>query len=171
MKVRQKAGHNTRAQRRWIMKAGLKEVSDGGSRRERSERSDSPSGGAVEIPAIARRRQFTTEYKLRILAEVDECSEPGQCAAIARREGIYSSTISKWKEWRDRMQHQDDQQTGTRPASDQNTTRNQLRKLQRENERLKLRLKKTEGLIELQKKAFELLGDLNQDDRNNVNNS
>lgn len=153
------------------MSTGLVEVSDGGSRRERSERSDSPSGGAVEMPAIARRRQYTTEYKLRILSEIDECSESGQCAAIARREGIYSSTISKWKEWRNRMQHQDDEQPEKARSSEAKVSRNEFRKLQRENARLKLRLKKTEGLIDLQKKAFELLGDLNQDEGNSANNS
>lgn len=153
------------------MDIGLREVSEAGSWSERSERSDSASGDAVEIPAIARRRQYTTAYKLRILAEIDECSEPGQCAAIARREGIYSSTISKWKEWRNRMQHQNDEQPEKKRSSEAKVSRNEFRKLQRENARLKLRLKKTEGMIELQKKALELLEDLNPDDESSANNS
>jgi len=153
------------------MDTGLMKVSDGESQRERSERGDFPSGGAVEVPAIARRRQYTTEYKLKILAEIDACPEPGQCAAIARREGIYSSTISKWKEWRNRMQHQDDEQPKKKHSPEAKVSRNEFRKLQRENARLKLRLKKTEGLIDLQKKALELLEDMNPDDESSENNS
>lgn len=69
------------------------------------------------------------------------------------------------------MQHQDDEQPEKTRSSEAKVSRNEFRKLQRENARLKLRLKKTEGLIDLQKKAFELLGDLNQDEGNSANNS
>ena len=69
------------------------------------------------------------------------------------------------------MQHQDDEQPEKKRSSEVKVSRNEFRKLQRENARLKLRIKKTEGLIDLQKKALELLDDLNQDDGNSANNS
>ena len=69
------------------------------------------------------------------------------------------------------MQHQDDVQPEKKRSSEAKVSRNEFRKLQRENARLKLRLKKTEGMIELQKKALELLEDLNPDDESNANNS
>jgi transposase len=115
----------------------------------------------VDIPVVTRRRQFTAAYKLRILNEIEASSEPGHCASIARREGLYSSTITKWREWRTRMEQNNTDGTGKRAKSKgPKVNRNQLRKLERENQRLKLKLKKTEGLIELQKKALELLEDL-----------
>jgi transposase-like protein len=43
------------------------------------------------------RRDFTDEYKERILRELDACSERGQVGALLRREGLYSSQISDWR--------------------------------------------------------------------------
>ncbi len=42
--------------------------------------------------------------------------------------------------------------------------RNELKRKDREIERLKLRLKRTEGMVDLQKKALSLLEDMNQED-------
>ena len=46
----------------------------------------------------------------------------------------------------------------------------EYQKLQAENLRLKLRIQRVEGLLDLQKKAFELLGEMNPDDRKSENN-
>ena len=40
-----------------------------------------------EVKVKPERRQFTAEYKLRILKEADNCIEPGQIGALLRREG------------------------------------------------------------------------------------
>ena len=50
----------------------------------------------------AKRRQFSAEYKLRILAEADECTRRGSIGALLRREGLYSSHLDKWRKQRDR---------------------------------------------------------------------
>lgn len=55
-----------------------------------------------EVLPKAERRQFSAEYKLRVLAEADRCSEPGQIGALLRREGLYSSHLSKWRQQRER---------------------------------------------------------------------
>lgn len=47
------------------------------------------------------RRRFPTEYKLRILREIDAASEPGEIGEILRREGLYSQIISVWRRQRD----------------------------------------------------------------------
>jgi transposase-like protein len=47
------------------------------------------------------RRRFTAEYKLRILREADRCTESGQLGALLRREGLYSSHLSTWRQQRD----------------------------------------------------------------------
>jgi hypothetical protein len=48
--------------------------------------------------------------------------------------------------------------------------RKEFQKLQAENLRLKLRIQRVEGLLDLQKKAFELLGEMNRDDHKSEKN-
>ena len=54
-----------------------------------------------EVPAKARRRTFTAKYKLEILTEADGCSKPGEIGKLLRREGLYSSHLSKWRDQRE----------------------------------------------------------------------
>ena len=49
-----------------------------------------------EVPGKPRRRQFSAEYKLRILREAEACGE-GELGALLRREGLYSSHLSVWR--------------------------------------------------------------------------
>ncbi len=46
------------------------------------------------------RRRFTAEQKLRILDEVDACTERGQVAAILRREGLFAPQLGAWRRQR-----------------------------------------------------------------------
>jgi transposase len=48
-----------------------------------------------------RRRSFTAEYKLQILAEYDALDEPGAKGALLRREGLYSSHLVEWRRARE----------------------------------------------------------------------
>ncbi len=102
-----------------------------------------------EVAAVARRRKFSDQYKLSILTEIEE--NPGSTGAIVRREGLYSSHITDWRRWRDRVT------TEKKPTSKNKQMHNEMAKLQRENSRLAMKLKKAETLIELQKKTSELL--------------
>ena len=56
----------------------------------------------TEICVNKRRRRFSKEFKLRILKEIDESTKPGQIGAILRREGLYSSNITTWREQMER---------------------------------------------------------------------
>ena len=56
---------------------------------------------APELPDKPRRRSFTAEYKLRIVAEYDACAGDGDKGALLRREGLYSSHIVEWRRARD----------------------------------------------------------------------
>ncbi len=56
----------------------------------------------VEVTAKARRRRFTAEYKRRILAETDACTKAGEIGALLRREGLYSSILTKWRVMQER---------------------------------------------------------------------
>ena len=53
-----------------------------------------------EVPEKKPRRKFTAKYKLRILAGADACSQPGQMGALLRREGLYSSNLTTWRQQR-----------------------------------------------------------------------
>jgi len=55
----------------------------------------------TEVIARPASRRFTKEEKLRILEELDRAPH-GEKRAILRREGIYSSTTSKWRKQRAR---------------------------------------------------------------------
>ena len=119
-----------------------------GARRE----SASPGLGRAtdpEVVPMAKRRQHSAKYKLKILAEID--ATPGKTGLILRREGLYSSYLAKWRQWRDEVSMQ------KKPTSENKQMHNEMAKLKRENARLTLELQKAEGIIELQKKASELL--------------
>ncbi len=53
------------------------------------------------MTAKACRRQFTAEYKRKVLAEAEACTKPGEIGALLRREGLYSSHLVEWRRARD----------------------------------------------------------------------
>jgi transposase len=59
-----------------------------------------------EPPDRPRRRRFSAEYKMTILAEFDACVGDGDKGALLRREGLYSSQIQDWRQARDRAAEQ-----------------------------------------------------------------
>jgi transposase-like protein len=112
-----------------------------------------------EVVPLAQRRRFTAQEKLRIVAAAEACTEPGEIGALLRREGIYSSYLSRWRLARDRGQLTElgPQQRGPKPAPDGALAR-EMARLQRENKQLKARLDQAETIIEVQKKLSTLLG-------------
>jgi len=112
-----------------------------------------------EVIPVARRRRFTTEYKFSVLEEADQCTEPGQIGLLLRREGLYSNSLYNWRKWRDKLNHKKDES-----QSSVKDLRNENVRLKRANVRLHLKLKKADALLDLQKKASEILqmADLNE---------
>jgi transposase len=107
----------------------------------------------TEVIATAQRRQYSTEYKERILNEIDQAREPGAAGEIMRREGLYSQLISKWRA----------QRKAGFPASRQRGPQakpqaGEIARLKQENERLRAKLARAETIIEVQKKVSLLLG-------------
>ena len=103
-----------------------------------------------EVLPRAKRRQFSAGYKLRVLQEVDDCSEAGQIGALLRREGLYSSQLSEWRRAREagQLQALSGQKRG-RKAEAQAT---EMATLRRENEQLKAQLVQADLIIAAQKK-------------------
>jgi transposase-like protein len=110
-----------------------------------------------EVLPRAERRQYAAQYKLRILEEVERCTERGQIGALLRREGLYSSHLSKWRRQRaeGQLQALSPQKRGRKV---QEVGVEELTRLQRENERLRARLEQAEMIIDVQKKLSRLLG-------------
>lgn len=115
------------------------------------------SKSETEVVVRPKRRQHTAEYKLRILGELDECAGKGEVGEILRREGLYSSLISKWREQREQgsLNGLGGQRRG--PKVDPNAA--ELARLQRENKRLKEKLERAELIIDVQKKVARLIGE------------
>lgn len=109
-----------------------------------------------QVTPKAERRRFSAEYKLRILAEADGCTERGAIGALLRREGLYASHLEKWRRQRERgaLRGLTTQRRG-RKVDAQAT---EFARLRRENEALQARLEQAETIIEVQKKLSTLLG-------------
>jgi transposase len=114
------------------------------------------AGTKTEVIAKAKRRQHPAEYKLRILREIDECQGSGEVGALLRREGLYSSLVSKWREQRERGSLTGLSGHRRGPKVDPNAA--ELARLQRENRRLKEQLERAELIIDVQKKVAQLVG-------------
>lgn len=129
---------------------------------ERSEPSASAGGSLAatrptEVPAVAKRRQFTAAYKLRILQEAAACRAPGELGALLRREGLYSSHLSSWRaqQRQGALAALSDVKRGRKAAPRE---AKEIERLLRENARLQRRLDQAERIIEIQKKVSEILG-------------
>ena len=57
-------------------------------------------GGVSPRSERPKRRRFSAEYKLKIVAKY-EAAEPGEKGALLRREGLYSSHVVEWRRARD----------------------------------------------------------------------
>lgn len=125
-----------------------------------------------EVVKKSVRRRFTAEYKLRILQEADTCSQRGQISMLLCREGLSSSHLTTWRRQREQGQLQaltdDKRGRKARPSCSLNTKSEWLRQgsqelraeneqLHQENQRLAQRLKQAELMLDIQKKASEIL--------------
>jgi transposase-like protein len=109
-----------------------------------------------EVEEKARRRQFTADYKLRILREADACVGDGDIGALLRREGLYFSHLSAWRRQRDEIARAE--LSSRKPGRKARRVDSHMKELERDNARLRRQLKKAEVLLDIQKKASELLG-------------
>ena len=111
-----------------------------------------------EVLAKAQRRRFSAEYKLRILEEADRCKEPGAVGALLRREGLYSSHLADWRKARREgalgalKKRRGPKGKRNDPVAQENE------RLRKENARLVRELEQAKVILEIQKKASEILG-------------
>ena len=113
-----------------------------------------------EVPARARTRTWSASFKARILAEYEACDKAGK-GALLRREGLYTSLISAWRQQRDQGALQGLAKPAGRAPADP---------VDRDNARLRARVARLEAdldkarrVIEVQGKLSALLGQLATD--------
>jgi len=131
-----------------------------GKKKKVTRSSVSSSSDAVPDPEVvqrAKRRFFTTGYKLRILNAADGCKQ-GEIGALLRREGLYSSNLSTWRRQRERGEL--GQKKRGRPGIDPKVK--EVARLRAQNARLAVKLEQAETIIEVQKKLSVLLGLTNE---------
>jgi transposase len=109
------------------------------------------------------KRSWPAQYKLQILAEIEAAKESGEItvAEICRREGLYSSLISEWRNQRDQgaLAGLTDNKRG-RPKKD--PTKAELARLRADNERLRDELGTANELIEAQGKVSALMQEMSR---------
>lgn len=109
---------------------------------------------STEVRPRTERRRYTATYEARIHAEAEAATTPGAVGALLRREGLYSSHLSKWRAQQARG-GLEPRRTGPKPASADAVEAGRLR---RENARLRAQLERAQKIIEVQKKLAEILG-------------
>lgn len=140
------------------------ERSSGAGVRSLAEASD------PELVERAQRRRFTSAYKLAIVREADRLVEqPGGIGTLLRREGLYSSHLTKWRRLRDEGALQAlSQPRGRHPAPAVEVENADLR---RRLEHAEAELEKARRVIEVQGNVSALLGQLLEPRGANVDTS
>jgi transposase len=109
-------------------------------------------------PALERRsrRQFSLEYKLRIISEAEQCQR-GELGALLRREKLYSSQLHTWRRELTEQGAEGLSKTAPGPKAKLSPEQRELETLRAQNARLTRKLEIAEGCITLQKKVLRML--------------
>ena len=120
-------------------------------------------GGRGEVPdpelvEQAKRRSFTAEYKARILAKADACTQPGEVGELLRAEGLYTSHLTYWRRQRkDGALKELGKPRGRKPVDRRDE---QIARLERKLERSEAELAKMKRVVEIQGNVSALLEEM-----------
>ena len=128
---------------------------------QRHEQAHAASGAAVETTPKRTRRVFSAADKLRIVKKADACiasGERGALEAMLREEGLYSSALSSWRGQLGRQGTAglEPRKMGRKPKLDAKDRINA--QLLKRTAVLERELHIAKAIIDLQKKAHEILG-------------
>lgn len=115
---------------------------------------DEKSEPDPEVREQGGRRQFSNDYKVRILKEADACKKHGELGRLLRREGLHTTHLSTWR----RQQYEIEKYGAVVRSGSRKAAELRVKQLEQENARLKKKLKRAEAIVQIQKKASELLG-------------
>jgi len=120
--------------------------------------SELPENQVTPEPSLEKRtrRQFTPEYKLRIITQADACKH-GELGAMLRRENLYGNQLSDWR--REYAEHglEGLSKSAPGPTASRTPEQRQIDQLRKENDRLTHKLEIANDCLELQKKALSML--------------
>ena len=104
------------------------------------------------------RRHISVNEKKRVLKDAAKCTERGEIAALLRREGLYASQLSQWRKQMEARGEEGlaPQKPGRKPTKDAKDR--EIEKLKKKAAKLEKDLDLACKLIDLQKKAHEILG-------------
>jgi transposase len=117
-------------------------------------------GEVTEVPEKARRRAFTVEYKRKIVKEAESCKGSGEIGALLRREGLFSSHLTTWRQARDRGELAPGAATKKRgpKAAPVDPRDKKIAELERQIAKVTTRAERAEAIADIQKKLAALFG-------------
>ena len=117
------------------------------------------SKNSPQIPEKPSRRRFSSQYKLKILAKLEEAKgEYGAVGKLLRVEGLYSSQVAKWKAEAEAGQHEMLGKKRGPKASSDSSSKAETERLKKQVASLEERLRQAEAIIDIQKKVSMILG-------------
>ena len=136
-------------------RGGLKLNGDLANKLAKPAETDIPN---PEVPARPVRRHFPADYKARIVEEAERCNEHGEIGALLRREGLYSSHLSKWRQlYRSgALDALRDDKRGRKATK--HPLEDEVVRLRKQLVRTERRLEQAETIIDIQKKVATMLG-------------
>lgn len=124
-----------------------------------SVQDSSLKGSSSEVSAQSTRRRFTAKYKQQILRQAEAATQAGALAALLRREGLYSSHLTKW---RAQLAHHELKALEPKRRGPKKRTPDprdlRILELERQVAQLDRRAVRAEAIIDVQKKLSLLLG-------------
>ena len=119
-----------------------------------------PAAYSTEVVPTAKKKRYSSVYKLRVIEEADRCTAPGELGALLRHEGIYFSTLNDFRKQKARADFDPKRAptaTKQKPVTDPQIVQ-ELAASEREVRRLRRELHRATALLDLQKKVSEILG-------------
>ena len=121
--------------------------------------SDQSENQVTPDPSLEKRsrRQFSAEYKMRIVAEADACAH-GELGQLLRREQLYSSQVQQWRRHLAKSDGEGAGKTAPGPAASKTPEQERIDRLENENARLAEKLQVAEDCVDFQKKVLSRIG-------------
>lgn len=114
----------------------------------------------TEVREKPKRRVYTSEYKRKIIAEIDAAPRGGK-ALILRREGLWAASVDGWR--KELSGSLELRKRGRKPSPD-TPLKHENEKLRRQIERLETKLEHAALIIAAQKKVARLFEQMNEND-------
>jgi len=102
------------------------------------------------------RRHFSTKYKLKALAEADQCAY-GKLGQLLRRENLYSNLLRDWQKQLQQGGEDALSKSSPGPKASKTPEQRRIEQLEKEPARTQRKLRLTEDCVGLQKKALSML--------------